>query len=84
MELTTIAGTGTAGNSGNGGRSERALLNGPYGLFIDSKDTVFVTEVFNNWVRKVDYTCSGKIVTSNSGSYQCVINPSCPDAYCDF
>lgn len=41
--ITTIAGTGTAGNSGDGGASTLSQLNQPAGLAVDSQGQVYVT-----------------------------------------
>jgi DNA-binding beta-propeller fold protein YncE len=52
--ITTIAGTGAAGSSGNGGPSDQALLNGPIGNALDSKGTLYVVDSGNKEVRKID------------------------------
>ena len=51
--LTTLAGAGTAGFSGDGGASELAQLNSPAGLASDSNGTLYIADSANNRIRKV-------------------------------
>ncbi len=53
-KIYKYAGTGIAGYSGDGGKSDVAKLNGPAGLAIDNDDNVFVAEIHNNIIRKID------------------------------
>jgi len=59
--ITTIAGTGAAGFSGDGGAATSAQLNLPYGVAVDLAGNVYVADLGNNRVRKVD--ASGAIST---------------------
>lgn len=59
--VTTIAGTGVTGYSGDGGPAVSAKLNHPYALAIDSNNNLFFSEVGNYIVRKID--ASGIIST---------------------
>jgi class 3 adenylate cyclase len=52
--VTTIAGTGRAGFSGDGGPATSADLNGPQSIAIDSAGDVYVADSQNNRVRRVD------------------------------
>lgn len=52
--ITTIAGTGEAGFSGDGGPANKAQLNYPYGVTVDRHGTYFIAERFNCRVRRVD------------------------------
>jgi sugar lactone lactonase YvrE len=52
--ITTLAGTGTAGNGGDGGPSAKAQLNTPQGLAVDSAGNVYIADTLNNRVRRVD------------------------------
>ncbi|MCD6012771.1 MAG: S-layer protein [Flavipsychrobacter sp.] len=58
--ISTIAGTGTAGYSGDGGAVAAATLNKPYGVRVYGPD-IFITDYGNNVVRKVN--ASGIITT---------------------
>ena len=51
--ITTIAGTGTAGFSGDGGSATAAELNAPRGLGISSTGVYYIGDRTNNRVRKV-------------------------------
>ena len=52
--ITTIAGTGTAGFSGDGGPAAQAQINRPIDVEIGPDDAVYFTDVYNNCVRKID------------------------------
>ncbi len=52
--ITTIAGTGEAGYSGDGGPATEAMLYEPYSLAIDSDGSVYIVDRLNAVVRKVD------------------------------
>jgi sugar lactone lactonase YvrE len=60
--ISTIAGTGTAGYSGDGGAATLAQLAFPTGIAIDTAGNVFISDYFNNCVRKVD-ALTGNIST---------------------
>lgn len=51
--ITTVAGTGQAGYSGDGGPASAAKLNGPLALAVDADDTLFIADTENNRIRKV-------------------------------
>ncbi|MDQ6993673.1 MAG: SBBP repeat-containing protein [Mariprofundus sp.] len=51
--ITTIAGTGTAGYSGNNSPAINANLNAPYGLAIDTSFALYVTELGNHTLRRI-------------------------------
>ena len=51
--MTTIAGTGSAGFSGDGGPAASAKLNRPFGVSVDSAGNVFVSDYGNYRVRLV-------------------------------
>ena len=42
--ITTIAGTGTAGSSGDGGQATSAQLNRPRGVAVDAQGNVYVAD----------------------------------------
>ncbi len=60
--ITTFAGTGTAGYSGNGGAATAAKLNQPYSVATDAAGNVYISDHGNNVVRVVN-TTSGIINT---------------------
>jgi DNA-binding beta-propeller fold protein YncE len=51
--ITTVAGTGTAGFSGDGGKATDAQLKYPFALAVDSMGNLFIADVGNYRVRKV-------------------------------
>jgi len=51
---TVIAGTGTAGFSGDGGPATQALLDDPRGLSVSSTGDVLVADAGNNRIRRID------------------------------
>lgn len=63
--IETVAGTGNAGFSGDGGLATSARLRNPYGLAIDVNDNLYIADLGNARVRKV--TPSGWISTYVGG-----------------
>ena len=61
-KISTIAGSGKAGYSGDGGPAKEALLNQPYEIRFDSDGNILFVEMPNHLVRKVDMK-SGLIST---------------------
>ena len=51
--ISTVAGTGKAGFSGNGGPATRAKLNRPFGVAVDRDDNLFIADSNNNVIRCV-------------------------------
>lgn len=62
--ITTIAGTGTAGFSGDGGPATLAKLYQPSGLAIDSDGNLYIADSGNHRIRKIN--AIGGIITANS------------------
>ena len=52
--ILAIAGTGTAGYSGDGGLATEARLNGPYGMALDAAGNLYVSDRNNNRIRRID------------------------------
>jgi sugar lactone lactonase YvrE len=50
---TTIAGTGVAGFSGDGGPAAAANLNGPSGVTLDENGNIYIADTRNHRIRKV-------------------------------
>jgi trimeric autotransporter adhesin len=51
--VSTIAGTGTAGFSGDGGSGRQAALNEPMGLAFDPSGALYLTDHFNQRIRRI-------------------------------
>ena len=63
--ITTIAGDGIAGFSGDGGSATSAELYYPTGLAIDRADNIYIADEDNNRIRKVD---RNGIITTIAGN----------------
>ncbi|MER7670178.1 RICIN domain-containing protein [Kitasatospora sp. NPDC096128] len=59
--ITTLAGTGVAGFSGNGAAAASAQLNYPLAVAVDSAGVVYFSDYNNNRIRKI--TTDGRIST---------------------
>ena len=59
--ITTIAGTGERGFSGDGGPAAAAQLDSPRSIAVDSVGNVYIADYFNHRVRRID--TSGVITT---------------------
>ena len=62
--ISTFAGTGTAGSSGDGSAATSAQLNGPQGLAVDSAGNLYIADTQNHRVRKV----TGGTISTVAGS----------------
>ena len=70
--ITTIAGNGTRGYSGDGGPADQAQLNWPRGIDADEVGNVYFSDWQNSRIRKIDTngiitTVAGNGVSGNSG-----------------
>lgn len=63
--ITTVAGNGTLGFSGDGGSATNALLQYPQGIDIDQFDNLYIADVGNHRIRKVN---SAGIITTIAGT----------------
>jgi sugar lactone lactonase YvrE len=63
--ITTIAGNGTAGFSGDGGPATKASLDLPSGLALDSKGNLYISDRSNNRIRVIN---SKGIITTYAGN----------------
>ncbi len=59
--ITTVAGIGTAGSTGDGGQATSAQINAPTGVAVDGSGNFYIAEVNGNRVRRV--TSAGVITT---------------------
>jgi trimeric autotransporter adhesin len=64
--VTTLAGTGLAGYNGDGIMADTAQLNFPNGITTDSAGNVYIADLYNNRVRKVDVITG--IITTVAGN----------------
>jgi sugar lactone lactonase YvrE len=66
--ITTVAGTGAQGYSGDGGAGTSASLNNPDGLAVDASGNLYIADASNNRVRKVN---TSGIISTVAGSGGC-------------
>ncbi len=52
--VTTVAGTGIDGYSGDGGPGVAAQISSPYGVAVDAAGNVFIADTWNGLIRKLD------------------------------
>jgi len=65
--ITTVAGDGSAGYSGDNGLATSAELNRPYGVAVDASGNLYIADTYNQRIRKV--SVSGIITTVAGNGY---------------
>ena len=63
--ITTVAGNGTSGYSGDGGSAVNASLNGPHDVVVDGEGNLYIADNNNHRIRKVDVN---GIITTVAGN----------------
>lgn len=53
--ITTVAGTGKPGFSGDGGAGTLATLNQPHSIQLDARGNLFICDIGNHRIRRVDF-----------------------------
>jgi hypothetical protein len=64
--ITTVAGTGIGGFSGDGGPATNAKLYSPLGIYVDTANNLYIADRANSRIRKVSATTG--IITTIAGS----------------
>ena len=62
--ITTVAGTGSPGYTGDNGAATSATLNSPWGLAMDAAGNLYIADAGNSAIRKV----SGGVITTIAGT----------------
>jgi sugar lactone lactonase YvrE len=62
--ITTVAGSGTEGYSGDNGPATSAQLDSPYGVAVDAAGNLYIADTYNNRIRKV----SNGVITTVAGT----------------
>ena len=63
--ITTVAGNGSTGYSGDGGAATSAELHGVYGVAVDASGNIYIPDFYNNRIRKVN---TSGIITTVAGT----------------
>jgi sugar lactone lactonase YvrE len=66
--ITTIAGTGKSGFSGDGGQATSSRLSQPSGVAVDSHGNVFIADTGNNRIRRIN---TSGIISTFAGNGDC-------------
>ena len=66
--ITTVAGTGDGGHSGDGGEATSAQLGFPHAIACDSSGNLYIADTFNNVIRKITFASAPTISTPTSAS----------------
>ncbi len=53
--ISTIAGTGTSGFSGDGGPATAAEINSPQGVYVNNSGNIYICDVYNNRIRMINH-----------------------------
>jgi DNA-binding beta-propeller fold protein YncE len=65
-KTSVLAGTGTAGNSGDGGAAASATLRDPHGIAITKNNHMYVADTLNHTIRRIDLKTS--VITTFAGT----------------
>jgi len=82
--ISTIAGTGVEGYSGDNGPATAARLARPHGIFVDAKNNIYIADTYNSAIRKIDAatgvitTIAGNGTTAYSGDGGPAVNAGVP------
>jgi trimeric autotransporter adhesin len=64
--ISTVAGTGSSGYSGDGGQATSAALRDPYGVAVDASGNIYIADTYNHRIRMV--TKSTGIISTVAGT----------------
>lgn len=67
--ITTIAGTGTFGFSGDGGAATSAMINNPVGVAVDGSGNVYFSDQYNQRIRKINASTGNISTIAGTGTY---------------
>ncbi|MEO6547417.1 MAG: T9SS type A sorting domain-containing protein [Ferruginibacter sp.] len=66
--ITTVAGTGTTGFTGDGGPATSATFNAINGVTVDKLGNIFIADSYNNRIRKINVAGIITTVAGNGGA----------------
>jgi hypothetical protein len=64
--IATVIGNGTSGYAGDGGPGDLAELSGPEGVAFDRNRAMYISDTYNNCIRKVE--AGTKVITTIAGN----------------
>ena len=67
--ITTVAGTGAAGYTGDGGPATAATLNDPTGVAVDAQGDLFIADSGNNVIREVTAGTISTVAGTGAAGY---------------
>jgi trimeric autotransporter adhesin len=67
--ISTVAGTGSSGYSGDGGLATSAKSYYPYGVAIDASGNIYIADTYNNRIRMVTKSTGIISTVAGTGSY---------------
>jgi hypothetical protein len=67
--ITTVAGTGRAGFSGDGGAATQARLYAPHGLALNAAGDLFIADTFNHRIRVVSANAISTVAGTGTRGY---------------
>lgn len=73
-DIQTVAGTGSAGYTGDNGPAVSATLNAPFGVAVDANGNIYVADSSNAVIREVDGSTG--IITTLAGTENALTLPS--------
>ena len=71
--ITTIAGTGKAGFSGDGEVATNAMLNQPHSIQFDRAGNLYICDILNHRIRKIDL--KSNVITTFAGTGEKALTP---------
>ncbi len=71
--ISTAAGTGVSGYSGDGGPANKAQLAQPHSIALDKSDNVYICDIVNNRVRRID--AKSGIISTFAGTGEAAPTP---------
>src|SRR5215469_13563914 len=68
-KISTVAGTGTSGFSGDGGAATGAQLSGPISLAVDGSGNLYIADESNQRIRKISNGTITTVAGNGTGGY---------------
>jgi sugar lactone lactonase YvrE len=67
--ITTMAGNGTRGYSGDGGQATSAMMKDSFGVVVDTSGNVYISDSNNNRIRKVNVSTGVITTVAGTGTF---------------